>query len=163
VSSILAYIIVAGVGVFIAHFLNRSPELRNGRLSQLILVPGALILALRILRQTGGHPELGAGLVVIAIIVFTAFILAPSIAYNLGIGLSNFLDNQDWTPVEEEIALRLIQRLIDRDQYYQALGDLDALLKKHKPTYESLLLHAKLLPTSAGWTRPRRPCSSPSN
>ena len=30
-------------------------------------------------------------------------------------------------------------------QYYQALGDLDALLKKHKPTYEALLLHAKLL------------------
>lgn len=143
--SILAYMIVAGVGALIVHLLNRSPELRNGRLSQLILVPGALVLALWILRQTGGQPELGAGLAVIAIIVFTAFILSPSIAYNLGIGLSNFLDRQDWTPAEEEIALRPIQRLIDRDQYYQALGDLDALFKKHKPTYESLLLHAKLL------------------
>jgi len=137
--------IVAGVGTLIAHLLTRSPDLRNGRLSQLILVPGALVLALWILRQTGGRPDYVSGVAVIVIIVFTAIMLSPSIAYNLGIGLSNFLDPQDWTPAEEEIALRPVQRLIDRDQYYQALGDLDALLKKHKPTYEALLLHAKLL------------------
>jgi thioredoxin-like negative regulator of GroEL len=143
--SILAYILVAGVAMLIVLFLNRAPELRHGRLSQLILVPGALVLALWILRQTEGRPDYVSRIAVIGIIGFTATMLAPSIAYNFGIGLSNFLDPQDWTPAEEEIALRPIRRLIDRDQYYQALGDLDALLKKHKPTYEALLLHAKLL------------------
>ena len=143
--SILAYILVAGVAMLVVLFLNRAPELRHGRLSQLILVPGALVLALWILRQTEGRPDFVGGIAVIGIIGFTAIMLAPSIAYNFGIGLSNFLDPQDWTPAEEEIALRPIRRLIDRDQYFQALGDLDALLKKHKPTYEALLLQAKLL------------------
>jgi tetratricopeptide (TPR) repeat protein len=143
--SILAYPIVAGVGILTACFLNRAPELRNGRLSQIILVPGALVLALWILRQSGGRADFVGGAGIVVIIVFLGFMLAPSIAYNLGIGLSNFLDPQDWTPAEEEIALRPIRRLIDSDQFYQALSGLDALLKKHKPTYEALLLHAKLL------------------
>ena len=92
--------------MLIVLFLNRAPELRHGRLSQLILVPGALVLALWILRQTEGRPDFVGGIAVIAIIGFTAIMLAPSIAYNFGIGLSNFLDPQDWTPAEEEIALR---------------------------------------------------------
>ena len=41
--------------------------------------------------------------------------------------------------------LLLIQRLIDKDQFHPALTELDELLKKHKPTYEALLLKAKLL------------------
>lgn len=136
---------MAGAGVLIAWFLNRVPELQNGRLSQLVLVPGAMVLALWILGQSDGRPDTVSGVAVILIIVCTAFMLAPSIAFNLGIGLSNFLDPMDWTPAEEELALRPVRRLIDREQYYQALGDLDALLKTHKPTYEALLLHAKLL------------------
>jgi tetratricopeptide (TPR) repeat protein len=143
--SILAYLIVAGAGMFIAWLLNRASELRNGRLSQIILVPGGLVLILWIVKQTGGRPDYIGGVAVVVIIVLLAFLLAPSIAYNLGIGLSNFLDPHDWTPAEEEIALRPIRRLIDSDQYDQALDGLDALLKKHKPTYEALLLHAKLL------------------
>jgi len=134
----------AGVGALIAWLLTRAPELRGWRLSQLILVPGAFVLACWVLRQTGGRPDMGAGIILIAIIVLTSFLLAPNLAFYCGAGLSNFLDPMDWTPAEE-IALRPIRRLIDRDQYYQALGDLDALLKKHQPTYESLLLHAKLL------------------
>lgn len=90
-NSIFAYPIVAGVGILIACFLNRAPELRNGRLSQIILVPGALVLALWILRQTGGRADYVGGVAVIVIIVFLAIMLAPSIAYNFGIGLSNFL------------------------------------------------------------------------
>jgi len=134
----------AGGGALLAWLLTRAPELRGWRLSQLLLVPGAFVLACWVLRQTGGRPDMGAGIILIVIIVLTAFLLAPNIAFYCGAGLSNFLDPMDWTPAEE-IALRPIRRLIDRDQYYQALGDLDALLKKHKPTYESLLLHAKLL------------------
>ncbi len=143
--SILAYTVAAGVGALIAWLLTRAPELRGWRLSQLLLVPGAFVTACWVLRQTHGRPDMGAGLVVISIIVFTAFLLSPNIAYYCGAGLSNFLDPMDWTPAEEEIALRPVRRLIDNDQFYQALGDLDALLHKHKPTYEALLLHAKLL------------------
>ncbi len=137
--------VAAGLGALLAWLLTRAPELRGWRLSQLILVPAAFLLACWVLRQTGGRPDMGAGILLVAIIVLTAFLLAPNLAFYCGAGLSNFLDPMDWTPAGEEIALRPIRRLIDNDQYYQALGDLDALLEKHQPTYESLLLHAKLL------------------
>ena len=79
------------------------------------------------------------------VLIFLVLLLAPNIAYLCGVGLSNFLDPQDWTSAEEEIALRPIRRLIDKDNYRQALGELDELLKKHKPTYEAVLTKAKLL------------------
>jgi hypothetical protein len=41
--------------------------------------------------------------------------------------------------------------LIDKDQYHPALSELDELLKKRKPTYEALLLKAKLLNHLGGW------------
>jgi hypothetical protein len=71
--------------------------------------------------------------------------LAPNFAFFLSARLSNFLDPQDWTPAEEEIALRPIRRLIDEDQNREALAGLGKLLTKHKPTYEAMLLKAKLL------------------
>jgi thioredoxin-like negative regulator of GroEL len=71
------------------------------------------------------------------------------LATNLGgIGatsLTNFLDRPDWTPASEEIALRPILRLIDEIRERQALAELEELLAKHQPTYEALLLKAKLL------------------
>jgi hypothetical protein len=42
--SIFAYLLAAGAGVLIAHFISRAPELRFMRLSQLILVPAAMVL-----------------------------------------------------------------------------------------------------------------------
>ena len=137
--------VAAGLGALLAWLLTRAPELRGWRPSQLILVAGAFVLACWALRQSHGRPDMASGILLIIIIVLTAFLLAPNLAFYCGAGLSNFLDPMDWTPAEEEIALRPIRSLIDNDQYYQALGDLDALLQKHKPTYESLLLHAKLL------------------
>lgn len=143
--SVVVDIIAAGAGALIAWRLTRAPELRGWRVSQMILVAGGFAAASWLLRQTHGEPDMGAGIVLISIIVLTAFLLAPNIAFYCGVGLSNFLDPLDWTPVEEEIALRPIRRLIDNDQYYQAVGDLEALLEKHRPTYEALILHAKLL------------------
>ncbi len=143
--SVVVDIIAAGAGALIAWFLTRAPELRGWRVSQMALVAGGFATASWMLRQTHGEPDMGAGIVLIVIIVLTAFLLAPNIAFYCGVGLSNFLDPLDWTPAEEEIALRPIRRLIDNDQYYQAVGDLEALLQKHQPTYEALVLHAKLL------------------
>jgi len=41
--------------------------------------------------------------------------------------------------------------LIDNDRFYQELGDLEALLQRHKPTYEAQILHAKLLHHFGRW------------
>jgi thioredoxin-like negative regulator of GroEL len=93
-----------------------------------------------------------AGLVFfVALLGLLALLLAPNVAYLCGAGLSNLLDPQDWTSGEEEIALKPIRRLIDKDQFHPALTELDELLKKHKPTYEALLLKAKLLNHLGGW------------
>jgi tetratricopeptide (TPR) repeat protein len=89
--------------------------------------------------------ELGPFICWLAVVGFLAILLAPIIAHYGGIGLSNFLDPHHWTSAEEEIALRPIRRLVDKDQYLEALDELDKLLQKHKPTYESLLIKAKLL------------------
>ena len=149
--SIAVCMMAAGAGALIAWMLTRAPELRGWRLSQMILVAGGFAAAGWLLRQTHGNPDMGAGIILILIIVLTAFLLAPNLAFYVGAGLSDFLDPQDWTPAEEEIALRPIRRLIDNDRFYQALGDLEALLKRHKPTYEALMLHAKLLHHFGRW------------
>jgi thioredoxin-like negative regulator of GroEL len=138
---ILVYLLAAGAGVLIAHFVSRAPELRFMRLSQLIFVPAALVLCVY-LSSVGGLAGLVCFVAVLGVLVL---LLAPNLAHLCGTGLSNFLNPTDWTPIEEEIALRPIQRLIDKDQFHAALTELDELLKKHKPTYEALLLKAKLL------------------
>jgi tetratricopeptide (TPR) repeat protein len=146
--STLAYLLAAGVGVLIAHFISRAPELRSMRLSLLIFVPGAMALCVYFLPDPGSPSpggDLGGFICFLGALGFLAFLLTPVIAYHLGVGLSNFLDPQDWTPAEEEIALRPIHRLIDKDQYDQALAELDKLFKTHKPTYEAVLIKAKLL------------------
>jgi thioredoxin-like negative regulator of GroEL len=145
---ILTYLLAAGAGVLIAHFISRAPELRAMRLSQLVLVPGVMVLCVYFLPDTTGTSEgaaVGQVICFAAMLLFLALLLAPNIAYHCGAALSNFLDPSDWTPLEEEIALRPIRQLIDKDQYYQALGELDQLLKNHPPTYEALLMKAKLL------------------
>jgi tetratricopeptide (TPR) repeat protein len=143
----LAYIIAAGTGLLIAHWISRAPELRTMRLSQLIFVPVGMALCVYFLPEQGGSVagDIGQFMGFIAVLGFLIVLLIPNIAYIFGASLSNFLDPQDWTSLEEEIALRPIRRLIDKDQFNQALADLDELLKTHKPTYEALLIKAKLL------------------
>jgi len=146
--SILIYVLAAGTGVVMAHFISRAPEVRAWRPFQLVLVPAAMVLCVYSLPETRGTSEstaVGEVVCFVAMLVFLALLLGPNIAYHCGAALSNFLDPQDWTPAEEEIALRPIWRLIDKDQYYQALTELNQLLEKHKPTYEALLTKAKLL------------------
>lgn len=145
--SVLSYLVAAGVGVLIAHFISRAPELRSMRLSQLVFVPIAIVLCVYFLPETGAatNADMGSFVCFLGCVGFLILLLAPNIAHHFGAGLSNFLDNYDWTPTEEEIALRPIRRLIDKDNYRQALAELDELLKKHKPTYEAVLLKAKLL------------------
>jgi thioredoxin-like negative regulator of GroEL len=134
-------LLAAGVGVVIAHFISRAPELRSLRLSQLVLVPAAMALA----AYFSSSGDMAGFISFLAVLVFLVALLAPNVAYLFGAGLSNFLDPGDWTPLEEEIALRPIRRLIDRDNFRQALEELDKLLQKHKPTYEAVLLKARLL------------------
>jgi len=138
----LAYIIAAGAGLLVAHWISRAPELRTMRLSQLIFIPAGFVVCLYLSSPTAGVGEFMGFMVVLG---FLILLMIPNIAYLFGASFSNFLDPQDWTSLEEEIALRPIQRLIDKDQFNQALADLDELLKTHKPTYEALLIKAKLL------------------
>jgi tetratricopeptide (TPR) repeat protein len=146
--SFLSYLLPAGAGVLIAHFVSRAPELRTMRLSQLIFVPAGMVVAVYFLQSGNGSSSVGGVaefMCFLGVLGFLILLLAPNIAYLCGASLSNFLDPHDWPSGEEEIALRPIRLLIDKDQYSQALSDLDELLKKHKPTYEALLLKAKLL------------------
>jgi thioredoxin-like negative regulator of GroEL len=137
----LTYIIVAGTGVLIAHFISRAPDLRSMRLAQLVLVPVALVLCVYC-ANIGG---LAGFVLFLPALLFLVLLVVPSITHHFGAGLSNLLDNYDWTPTEEELALRPIQKLIEKDNYPEALEELDELLKKHKPTYEAVLLKARLL------------------
>jgi len=137
--SIFSYLLAAGVGLLIAHLLSRAPELRPMRLSQLILVPAGLAVCVSFRGDMVGFVSF------LVVLGFLLVLLAPNISYYLGAGVTNFLDPQDWNATEEEIALRPIRRLIDKDQYHQALGNLDDLLQKHNPTYEAILIKAKLL------------------
>jgi tetratricopeptide (TPR) repeat protein len=144
--SIPAYVIAAVVGMLMAHLISRPPELRSMRLSQLVFVPAGVVLCVYFLPEPGGGgADIGQLMCFMGVLGFLILLLAPNIAYLCGASLSNFLDPQDWTSDEEQIALRPIQRLIGKDQYSQALSDLDELLKTHKPTYEALLVKAKLL------------------
>jgi len=144
-------IVAAGAGALLAWLLTRAPELRGWRLSQMILAAAGFAAISRLPRLMHGNPDMAGGIALILIIVLTAFLLTPNIAFYCGVGLSNFLDPLDWTPAEEEIALRPIRRLIDNDQFYQAATDLEALLQKRRPTYEALVLHAKLHHHFARW------------
>src|SRR5580658_10379601 len=145
--SILTYILAAGAGLLIAHFISSPPELRSMRLSQLIFVPVGTVLFVYFLPDGSGSSTAGVGefMCFLGVLGFLIVLLVPNIAFLCGATMSNFLDPQDWTSADEEIALRPIRQMIDKDQYNEALGDLDELLKKHKPTYEALLLKAKLL------------------
>jgi tetratricopeptide (TPR) repeat protein len=135
----LSYFLAAGAGLLIAHMISRAPELRSMRLSQLILIPAGLVLCVSL---PGDIPGLVA---FVAILGFLILLTTPNIAYYCGVGLSNFLVPQDWTSADEEIALRPIRRLIDKDQNIQAFDELEELLGRYKPTYEARLLQAKLL------------------
>lgn len=126
--------------MLIAHLISRPPELRTMRLSQLIFIPIGFVLCSHL--AGGGIAELMCFLVVLGCLIV---LMVPNIAYLFGASLSGLIDPQDWTSTEEEVALRPIHKLIDKDQYGQALTDLDELLKEHKPTYEALLIKAKLL------------------
>jgi thioredoxin-like negative regulator of GroEL len=146
--SILMSILAAALGFTIAYFLSRAPELRPFRLSQLIFVPLAMVTALNLLPSAHGRyvaGDLQNFIYYVGVAGFVAVLMGPNIAHYCGLALSNFIDPHDWKPSEEEIDLRPVQRLIDREQHGEALTLLDSLLKIHKATFEALLLKTRLL------------------
>lgn len=143
--SAIAYLLAAAAGVVMAHYLSRAPELRSLRLAQFVFVPPGLALCVFFLPEPGLPPNVAQFVSFLAVLFFLIVLLVPNIAFHCGAALSNFLYPHDWTPLQEEIALRPIRRLIDNDDYPQALADLDELLEKHPPTYEALLIKTKLL------------------
>jgi tetratricopeptide (TPR) repeat protein len=145
--SILSYLAIAGLGLLLAWFLSRPPELHALRLSQFIFVPAGIAGASYFLPKMGGAALGGLQNFIdyLALIAFLGLLLAPNIAYHCGVALVNLLDPYGWTPLEEELALRPIRRLIECDRNAEALAQLDQLLKEHKPTHEALLVKSKLL------------------
>lgn len=142
----IAYILVASAGLLLAHFLTRDPDTSRLRLLQLILVPAGFVAAFAALPDPSEGPgSIGSLMLFFVIIGGLGVLLAPSLGHFFGATLTNFLDPHDWTPAEEEIALRPIVKLIDKNLYQDAFAELEKLLKKHKPTYEALNLKAKLL------------------
>ena len=130
--AIAAYTIAAGLGILLVLLLTHAPDLRHLRRWQIVPVPGVFLTMCWIMRDTGGKPAMGADIMLLVLIAITAFILAPNIAHLCGASVSNFLDRQNWTPAEEELALSPIRKLINSDRYYQALGDLEALQARQR-------------------------------
>lgn len=146
--SVTSYILVAGAGLLVTHLLTRAPELRRLRLSQMIFVPVLFMAALAVLpdpTENRGVMDIGALVLFLIVLGMIIVLLAPNIAYGFGTAVTNLLDPMDWTPLEEEIALRPIHRLIDKGLYHDAFDELETLLKTHKPTFEALHIRAKLL------------------
>jgi tetratricopeptide (TPR) repeat protein len=134
------------LGLLVAYFLTRTPELRRLRLVKLVLLPLAFAAAVSTLPDpANGYSSVGSLMGFFVVLGFIGILLAPNIAFICGAALSNLIDPQDWTPAEQEIALRPIIKLIDKDRYEDALSELESLLRKHKPTYEALHLKAKLV------------------
>jgi hypothetical protein len=143
----LVLITLGAAGMALAHFLSRAPELTRIRRVQLVCIPVVLIVGYSLL-PTGGGRDLGDMARFTAYLIpafLLALLLAPSIAFHCGNGLMNFLEAPDWTPLEEEIRLNPIRKLIDHGRHRDALHELEGLLAKHGLSYEALLLKTKLL------------------
>src|SRR4051794_7940500 len=83
---ILAYIVVGGVGLLIAHLLSRAPDLRPMRLSQLILVPALMVFAFCVSTNFATY---------LAAMGLLGLLLAPNIGFYCGQSLWDFLDTKD--------------------------------------------------------------------
>lgn len=145
----IPYLIAVVLGIVLAYFASRAPELRPMRIAQFIFVPIGFVICehgIQLVKVAGDEiAAVGALVVFLVGLIFVIALLAPNIGYYIGAGFTNLIDPQDWTPEEEDIALRPIRQLIDRNNFRQALGELDVLLQKHKPTYEAVLTRARLL------------------
>src|SRR5580704_4817932 len=111
--STVAYVLAAAAGLALAHFISRSPDLRRMRLSQLILVPPAMVWCVYFLPSPGesGIASIGKFSSFLVGLFALIVLLTPNLAHHCGSLLTNFLDPMDWTPAEEEMALRPIRRL----------------------------------------------------
>lgn len=138
----LSFIFGVCSGTMVTQAFRSVPELRRERIIQLVLTLGATALSIYVSRF-GGFTNLTIVLAGVGFIVM----LALTNAAEAGAGsLVGFLFQGNWTTAaDQEIVLRPIHRLIDRDNFRQALEELEALLKKRKPTYEAVLLKARLL------------------
>lgn len=131
----------AGMGGLVTRVLNCAPEHRTRHLVQLALVVVGAGLSIYV-SSLAGFQMITCTLVAVG---FLLMLLVPNLSQLAGTTFFSLIDRPDWTPEDEEIALRPIRLLIDRDNYRQALGELDELLQKRKPTYEAILIRAKLL------------------
>ena len=138
------YVAIAALGLSLGYFLTRAPELRHWRVAEMTAIPG-LLLGIWRMSPANGLPTAAGGGAIYVLIAVLAFVLAPVISHHLSVGFENFLFRANWTRAGEEIHLRPIRRLIDEDQFHEALRELNELLEKHPATYEAALLKAKLL------------------
>ncbi len=139
---------VAGAGLLLAWFLTRAPELRFLRLAQFIFLPISFVAALAVLPEPSGHAsveDIGAFVMFLGIMGFIIILIVPNVSHLLGAAVCDLLETNDWSSENEEITLKPVQRLIDKDRYQDAFEELEALLKQYKPSFNALLLKAKLL------------------
>src|SRR5208282_382424 len=98
--SIFSYLLAGGIGVLIAFFMSRPPELQSLRLSQLILVPAVMVACVYFMpdpRQSSAIAGVGSFICFLGALGFLVLLLAPNLGHFCGVGLSSFLDPQDWT------------------------------------------------------------------
>ena len=73
----LAYLLAAGAGVLIAHYISRAPDLRSMRLSQLVFVPSAMVLCV----YFAASGDMAGFISFLVVLIFLVLLLAPNIAY----------------------------------------------------------------------------------
>jgi hypothetical protein len=142
--------LLIGGSILMAFLMTTPLELRHLRVIQMVLLP-CLLMAMRYLMMPApasthaNEPASVAFLRYLPLAMTVAALLGANIAYFCARVVEGTIDPHDWTPQEEELAMAPVRRLVQEDRYREALEALEKLLSRHKPTYEALLLKAKLL------------------
>ncbi len=133
-------------GIIAAFVMTLPPDLHRFRFVQLVMVPTSLVaMHFLLLPIRAPATDVADFIMYLPFMFIMAAMLGPNIAYYCARIVQSTLDPQDWTPLNEELAIAPIQQLIREDRYTAALNQLEDLLGTRKATYESLFLKAKLL------------------
>jgi tetratricopeptide (TPR) repeat protein len=144
-NEIRIYAFLVTVGLTIGFIGTMPSDLRRLRLMQMVLVPVLLSgMYFQIPKGPLAVEDLLAFLLYLWPLGMLAALLAPNIAWFCGYGIQSAIDPQDWTSCDEEIVLKPVNQLIEREDYQAAYKTLEDLLERHRPTYHALLLRAKL-------------------
>jgi hypothetical protein len=147
-NTILALFIIGGIAA--AYIMTMPSDLRQFRWLQMALMPVCLVavhyLVVPTAQPNNTTPDDLIDFIEFLPFLFTlAVVLGPNIASYCAHVVTGIMDPQNWKPIDEELLIAPIQKLIYEERYSEALRQIEKLLATRRATHESLLLKAKLL------------------